>query len=173
VNPNEPIALNNLAYALAVRKGQAAEAIGYAERAHTITRGNATIADTLAWIQHLLGRDREAAPLLAGAVKALPGNAEVRLHAAVVYAAIGMLEPAAKELQEALRLDPALAKSDEVKALEGKLRATQAGQERHIVEQDLKLEQAGEALQTEIRRGQGGQDAGSPAGSAPGKRTKP
>ena len=121
VNPNEPIALNNLAYGLAVRKGQTAEAIGYAERAHAITRGNATIADTLAWIQHLLGRDREAAPLLAGAVKALPLNAEVRLHAAVVYAAIGMLEPAAKELQEALRLDPALAKSDEVKALQGKV----------------------------------------------------
>jgi hypothetical protein len=36
------------------------EAIGYAERANTVTRGNPTIADTLAWIQHLLGRDREA-----------------------------------------------------------------------------------------------------------------
>jgi hypothetical protein len=80
VNPNEPIALNNLAYALAVRKGQPAEAIGYAERANTLTRGNPTIADTLAWIQHLLGRDREAAQILSGVVKALPGNAEVRLR---------------------------------------------------------------------------------------------
>jgi Flp pilus assembly protein TadD len=121
VNPNEPIALNNLAYALAVRKGQAAEAIGYAERANTVTRGNPTIADTLAWIQHLLGRDREAAQLLSRVVKALPGNAEVRLHAAVVYAAVGMLEPAAKELQEALRLDPALAKGEDVKALQARL----------------------------------------------------
>jgi uncharacterized protein (TIGR03790 family) len=121
VNPNEPIALNNLAYALAVRKGQPAEAIGYAERANTLTRGNPTIADTLAWIQHLLGRDREAAPLLAGATKALPDNAEVHLHAAVVYAALGMLEPAAKELADALRLDPELAKGDDVKALRVKL----------------------------------------------------
>ena len=106
VTPNDPIALNNLAYSLAVRKGQPAEALGYAERALTLTRGSATVADTLAWVQHLLGRDREAARLLAGAVKALPENAEVRLHAAVVYAAVGMLEPAAKELAEALQPRP-------------------------------------------------------------------
>ena len=38
------------------------------------------------------------------------------------------------------------------KTLEGKLRATQAGQEKHIAEQDLKLEQAGEALRAETQR---------------------
>ena len=64
-DPNDTVALNNLAYALAVRKGQPAEALGYAERAFTLTRGSATVADTLAWVQHLLGRDREAAQLLA------------------------------------------------------------------------------------------------------------
>jgi tetratricopeptide (TPR) repeat protein len=128
INPNEAIALNNLAYALAVRKGQAAEALGYAERAHTVTRGNPTVADTQAWVQHLLGRDREAAQLLAGAVRALPANAEVRLHAAVVYAAVGMLEPAAKELQEALGLDASLARSEEVVRLQGRLTREPYGQ---------------------------------------------
>jgi tetratricopeptide (TPR) repeat protein len=124
VNPSEPISLNNLAYALAVRKGQAAEALGYAERADTLTRGNPTIARTLAWIQHLLGRDREAARLLPGIVKALPANAEIRLHAAVIYAAIGMLEPtAAKELQEALPLAPALASSRRGQRATGEARA--------------------------------------------------
>ncbi len=121
VNPNEPMALNNLAYSLAVRKGAPAEAIGYAERATLLAPGNPAAADTLAWVQHLLGRDREAAGLLGGAVRALPMNAEVRLHAAVVYAALGMLVPASTELIEALRLDPALAKSDEVKVLRAKL----------------------------------------------------
>jgi chemotaxis methyl-accepting protein methylase len=38
------------------------------------------------------------------------------------------------------------------KTLEGKLRATQAGMEKHIGDQDAKLEQAGEALQAEIGR---------------------
>jgi uncharacterized protein (TIGR03790 family) len=121
VNPNDPIALNNLAYGLAVRKGDPAEAIAYAERAISLAPRSPTLADTLAWVQHLLGRDREAAPVIASVVKALPGNAEVRLHAAVVYAAIGKLEAAGAELKEALRLDPALGKSDEVKALHAKL----------------------------------------------------
>jgi uncharacterized protein (TIGR03790 family) len=121
VNPNDAAALNNLAYALAVRKGQPAEAIGYAERAMKLAPGNATIADTLGWIQHLLGRDTEAAQVLAGAVKGLPGNAEVRLHAATVYEAVGMHELAMKELQEALRLDPSLANSEDVRALRAKI----------------------------------------------------
>jgi len=120
-NPNDAIALNNLAYALAVRKGQPSEALAHAERAYALSRGSATIADTLAWVQHLLGRDREAASLLAAAVKALPNNAEIRLHSAVVLAAVGVLEPAARELAEAVRLDPSLAASDEVKALQAKL----------------------------------------------------
>ena len=59
------------------------------------------------------------------------------------------------------------------KTLEGKLRATQAGQEKHIVEQDLKLEQAGEALQTEIRRGQTAKGAETTARSADTKKTTP
>ena len=59
------------------------------------------------------------------------------------------------------------------KMLEGKLRATQAGMEKHIADQDLKLEQADKALQEEIKHGQRGQDADSTAGSAPEKRTKP
>ena len=44
------------------------------------------------------------------------------------------------------------------KTLERKLRATQAGQEKHIAEQDLKLEQAGEALRAETQRKAGSSD---------------
>ena len=120
-NPNEPGALNTLAYALAERKHQPAEAIGYAERAATVAPGSPSIADTLAWVRHLLGRDAEAAPLIAAVVKALPDNAEVRLHAAMIFAALGRLDAAAVELREALRLDPLLGKNPEVTALQAKL----------------------------------------------------
>jgi Tfp pilus assembly protein PilF len=54
-------------------------------------------------------------------VKAAPARAAYRLHAAVVYAAAGMQEAAAKELSDAVRLDPELEKSDEVKALRARL----------------------------------------------------
>ena len=123
LKPDNAIALNNLAYALAVRKGQPAQAIGYAERAMTLTGGRVPeISDTLAWIQHLVGRDREAVPILERVVKAAPAGAEYRLHLAVLYAAIGRLEDAATELKEAVRLQPGLEASDEVKALRARLR---------------------------------------------------
>jgi uncharacterized protein (TIGR03790 family) len=117
-NADNVVALNNLAYALAVVKGQPAEAIGHAERAVSLTGGRSPeIADTLAWIQHLQGRDREAVLILERVVKAAPARGEFRLHAAVVYAALGRREEAAAELAEAVRLNPELEASDEVKAL--------------------------------------------------------
>ena len=123
LNPKSVIALNNLAYALAVRKSQPAEGLGYAERAMALTAGKSPeVADTLAWIQHLLGRDAEAAQLLLGVVKAAPDRAELRLHAAVVFAAVGRLDEAAAELGEALRLDPALESNPEVIALRARLK---------------------------------------------------
>jgi uncharacterized protein (TIGR03790 family) len=122
VSPDNIIALNNLAYALAVRKGQAAEAIGFAERAMRLSGGRSLeVADTLAWVQHLLGRDTEAAGILDRLVKTAPERAMIRLHAAVVYAALERLQEAAAELQEAVRLDPELGKTDEVKALRARL----------------------------------------------------
>jgi tetratricopeptide (TPR) repeat protein len=123
VNPNDPIALNNLAYALAVHRGKAAEALPYAELAMKVARGRSIeIADTLAWVQHLLGRDREAAEIMARVVKAAPDRALLRLHAAVVFAAVGNMTDAAVELREAVRLDPSLEVSDEVKALRAKIK---------------------------------------------------
>ena len=123
VSPDNVVALNNLAYGLAVRKGQPTEAIGFAERAMTLSGGRSPeIADTLAWVQHLVGRDREAAQILEPLVKVAPAQAEYRLHVAVVYAALGRLKEAATELSEAVRLDPELEKSDEVRALRARLK---------------------------------------------------
>lgn len=122
ISQDNIIALNNLAYALAVRKGSAAEALPFAQRAMGLSGGRSPeVADTLAWVQHLLGRDQEAADILARTVKASPERAPFRMHLAAVYAALGKIDEAATELREALRLDPELEKSDEVKALRAKL----------------------------------------------------
>jgi Tfp pilus assembly protein PilF len=121
-SPDNVVALNNLAYVLAARKGRPAEALGYAERAMALSGGKSPeIADTLAWVQHLVGRDGEALPLLERVVKAVPSGALYRLHLAVVYAAAGRLEAAATELNEAVRLQPRLEAEDEVKALRARL----------------------------------------------------
>jgi tetratricopeptide (TPR) repeat protein len=121
-SPDNVMALNNLAYALAVRKADAAGALPYAERAMRLSGGrSAEIADTLAWVQHLLGRNREAADTLARIVKAEPSQATYRLHYASALAALGRLDEAGAELKEAVRLDAALDTSDEVKALRAKI----------------------------------------------------
>ncbi len=119
--PANAIALNNLAYTLAVYKNQPAEALAYAERAYTLSP-TPIIADTLAWVQHLLGRDQDAARLLSDAARRLPDNADVRLHAAVVYVAVGMVDAAAKELEAALKLNAELEGRPEVISLRAQLK---------------------------------------------------
>jgi uncharacterized protein (TIGR03790 family) len=122
MSPDNVVALNNLAYALAVRRGSAGEALPLAQRAMGLTGGrNLEVSDTLGWVLHLLGRNQEAADLFGRLVKAQPNRAAFRMHAAVVYAAVGRLDEAAAELREAVRLDPELERSDEAKALRAQL----------------------------------------------------
>ena len=123
--PNNILTLNNFAYHLAVRTGQPKEALPYAQRAVNLAPNAGTIMDTLAWVEHLLGDDVSAGRRLAAALQSDPGNADIRLHAAVVYAANGARAAAEVELKEALRLNPALEASEEVKALKAKLAAVQ------------------------------------------------
>ena len=118
---DDAVTLNNLAYHLAVREKDPQEAIGYARRALTLGRGNPQIHDTFGWIQHLLGNDKEALPYVVRASRALPKTAEVQLHAAIVFAAVGQLKDAAKALDLAQSLDPSLAKREDVMALRSKI----------------------------------------------------
>jgi Tfp pilus assembly protein PilF len=114
--------LNNLAYALAVRKKTPAEGLPFAEKAYAVAGANPNIADTLAWIVHLMGNDRRANGLLAEAIQAAPQNATMRLHAAIVHSALGEIEPAQQQLTRALELDPKLAGTDDVQQLRVKLK---------------------------------------------------
>ena len=73
--------------------------------------------DKLGWVEHLLGHDDVATNLLDQAVKLEPGQAEIRLHAAIVFAAVGQGDRANAELKEAQRLGPALEGRNEVRQL--------------------------------------------------------
>lgn len=115
------VALNNLAYDLAVHGGSVSEALTLAERAYRLAP-TAVVADTLGWIHHLLNNDRLAAPYLEAAAKALPGNADILAHAAVVHGALGDLERARTELDAAIKIDPRVTERAEVKALRERLK---------------------------------------------------
>ena len=146
-SPNDPLALNNLAYALAVYRGKPEEALPFAQRATTNARRDPELLggteilgsyfalgryhreplvpyclDTLAWVQHLLGRDTEAALTIQQA-RSAEGvqTADMMWHAAVIYASINDQARASVELEAALKIDPDLATRADVKTLRHQL----------------------------------------------------
>jgi uncharacterized protein (TIGR03790 family) len=139
--PNQVITLNNLAYALAVHKGAAAEALPLAERAaalngnvqtfeealrlveRTVTRNVnvdvPTVLDTVAWIQHLLGRHADAVRTMGATISgAPPEQAEIFWHAAVIFSGANDRPRALLMLQNALKLNPSLGERPDVKELQ-------------------------------------------------------
>lgn len=119
--PNNVVALNNLAYATAVQRNAPADAKPLAQKAATLAPKDPNVADTLAWIEHLLGNPNDAERLIAVAVKGAPSNPDIRLHAAFIYAAAQQLDTARKELTAALTLNPEFSKRDDVQQLEQRL----------------------------------------------------
>ncbi len=120
--PNNYVALNNLAYALAIRKNDPAAALPLASRAYILSERDPAIADTLAWVHHLLGRDDTAQPILAMALTRQPKNAEFLMHAAFIFAGTGKVAEATRFLDEAIALDATLDKRDDIQELRKKLK---------------------------------------------------
>jgi tetratricopeptide (TPR) repeat protein len=123
VQPANVVALNNLAYLHAVRRNSPAEALPLAKRAASLAPRSASVLDTWAWTEHLLGNDAVAAKILAEAIAIDPTIAETRLHAAVIAAVAGDRAKAESELKEAIRLDPALEQRDDTRELRERINA--------------------------------------------------
>lgn len=117
LDANHITALNNLAYALADRKGAAAEALPLAERAYRLSNQAPIIADTLGWVQYKLDKPAAALPLIERAASLLPGEVDVQIHAAAVNVAMNNLARARLYLDVALKADAAVASRADVKAL--------------------------------------------------------
>jgi uncharacterized protein (TIGR03790 family) len=120
LGPDNVAALNNLAYLLAVHRKLPAEALPLAKKAHAVAPTSPSVIDTLAWIEHLVGHDKVAGPLLSDAVRRAPRNAEIRLHAAIVYAATGQSANAAAALKAALVRAPELEQREDGRRLKGR-----------------------------------------------------
>ena len=120
-DPKNAGVLNNLAYSLAVHEKNLEESAALARQAVSLAPNEPTILDTLGWIEHLRGNNAEAAKLLTAALQRARGNAEIHLHAAIIYADSQAWAASETQLQEALRFDPTLAKRDDVRALQRRL----------------------------------------------------
>ena len=115
------LALNNLAFDLAVYKRNPAEALPFARRALTFAPEDPDLLDTVGWIEHLVGDDNNAIVHLRGAVARMPVNADVWLHAAVVAAVFDLRAEAEKYLNIALQLNTALESSEDVAAVRARI----------------------------------------------------
>jgi len=119
--PQNPAALNNLAYALAERMQNPAEGLPFAEKAYRLSP-QPDVADTLGWIHHLMKDDRQAAPFVEQALAGAGDNPEILVHAATIHQALNETAKARQELDTAVKLDPQLAERADVKALQEKLK---------------------------------------------------
>jgi uncharacterized protein (TIGR03790 family) len=121
--PNQVVALNNLAYALAVHKRQPQDGLPFAERAAALNAKDSTILDTVAWIQHLLGREVDALRTIGTAVTASPPpeDADVYWHAAVIFFDANDRARALQMIQTALKLNPSLAERADVRQFRQRL----------------------------------------------------
>ena len=117
------LALNNLAYDLAVYRHAPEEALPYARKALTAAPEDAELLDTVGWIEHLAGDDNNAITHLRAAVARGPQNPEIWLHAAMIAAEFDMPVEAEKDLAAAVQLDPTIGASDEAKAIKGRLQS--------------------------------------------------
>jgi len=104
LEPDNILALNNLAANLADHGGNLDEALAFAQNARRMAPDNPTVADTLGWVYYkkeLFGR---AFPLLEEASGKLRKNPSVRFHYGMVLLKKGKKKKGLGELKTALSL---------------------------------------------------------------------
>ena len=102
INPNSPVAANNLANILADEGRDLENALKWAQTARRNSPDDPTMADTLGWIQHKLGRDVLARDQLQFAVSKQPANPLYQYHLAMIYKETKQIREAEAALKKAL-----------------------------------------------------------------------
>ena len=120
--PVNVFALNNIAWLLATRRGDAKGALDYIERAVLADKRHApppAVLDTMGWVYYLNGDYEKAVKVLERAKSILGRSPNVRYHLGMTYLKVGRASEAKAELQEALGLSDDFEFADEArKALE-------------------------------------------------------
>lgn len=113
--PNNPLILNNLAWAYQHEKDP--RALPTAEQAYKLASNDAGVMDTLGWILLDQGNTVRALPLLQKAHSLAPDAAEVSYHYAVGLNKSGDKQGARKELDKLLSQNKNFSQSDEARTL--------------------------------------------------------
>ena len=119
LEPENPIALNNLANALANR--EPARALEFAERAYKQAAGDPSVTDTLGWLLLKNGQPKRALELIEKALQAAPSAPDFQYHFAAALAQNGDKARARKELEKIVSRPENFPEKQEAKALLGTL----------------------------------------------------
>ncbi len=96
--PNNAVAMNNLAWTLGELKDPSA--LGYAEKAARLAPRSPAVADTYGWLLVESGDTKRGTEILGRASKAAPNAHEIRLHYAKALIKSGDKGAARKELEQ-------------------------------------------------------------------------
>ena len=106
LQPEQPVAANNLAY-LMIDGGQNADvALSYAQTARRILPNSPSTADTLAWVYYAKGTYTSARDLLEEAAKQAPEDASIQYHLGMTYRKLADSSNAELHLKKAVALSP-------------------------------------------------------------------
>ncbi len=106
IQPEQPIAANNLAYRMLENGENADVALTLAQTARRAMPNSPNTADTLAWAYYHKGTYAFARDLLEDAVKADPDSAAMQYHLGMVYSKLSDKSSAAVHLKKAISLAP-------------------------------------------------------------------
>jgi len=107
IDPNNGLALNNLAFGLAEHNGDLDQALTMAQQAKRILPAMAEVSDTLAWIYLKKNLPDQALPLLQEIVTKNPGRPTFHYHLGLAMAQKLEKTQAREEANKALALNPA------------------------------------------------------------------
>jgi tetratricopeptide (TPR) repeat protein len=106
IQPQQPIAANNLAYRMLMNGENVDVALSLAQTARQSMPNSSNAADTLAWAYYYKGTYAFARNLLEDAVKADPNNATMQYHLGMVYGKLKDKNNATIHLKKAVSLAP-------------------------------------------------------------------
>ncbi|MBV9442460.1 MAG: tetratricopeptide repeat protein, partial [Acidobacteriaceae bacterium] len=118
INPDHPIALNNLAYMKAEQDVDVETALTMAQRAHQKVPNSPAIADTLGWIYIRKNLSEEAVRIYKDLVEKNPGEAAFHYHYGMALIQKGDKPTAKREFMAALKSTPPPSKTDRAKIQE-------------------------------------------------------
>ncbi len=115
VEPDYPLAANNLAYSMLEHGGNADVALALAQTARRSLQDAPNVADTLAWAYYYKGAYATAIDVLKEALKKSPDNPAMHYHIGMAYQKSQDRAHAIEHLERVLKINPGYAKASEIR----------------------------------------------------------